>query len=150
MPVHAADCRMLPAYYRDVHTQGYTMVMSEKEIRPFGFESTFEYIFVQPYVFKDVGLCKPKAASEAPFQEVWYLYGYVTIFLARPGILFGGYYSRQNTFAVLISISCSQRESVTVSFRVSCWSVLGILGFGVQLALLEGGLQLQVKAKVKT
>lgn len=31
--------------------------MSEKEIRPFGFENIFSCIFAQPYVFQDVGLC---------------------------------------------------------------------------------------------
>lgn len=98
--------------------------MSEKEIRPLGFESIFECIFVQPYVFKDVGLCKPKAASKSPFQEAWYLYGYVTIFLARPGILFKEYYPRQNTFTILINVSCSQTEPVTVRSRMSWWRKL--------------------------
>ena len=43
------------------------MAVSEQEIRSFGFESIFECIFVQPYVFKDVGLCKPRAASKTAF-----------------------------------------------------------------------------------
>jgi len=53
------------------------------------------------------------------FQEAWYLYGFVNIFLARPGILFKECYSIQNTFAVITSVKL-QPESVTVSSRESC------------------------------
>lgn len=66
------------------------------------------------YALKDMRACKPKAISKSPSQATWCLYGSVTIFLARPQ---SQYYSRQNTLAVLISISCSPTEAVAVSSR---------------------------------
>lgn len=52
-----------------------------------------------------------KSCLQGIFRKRGYLYGYVTIFLAGPGIWFKECYSVQNSFAVLTSISCSQSLS---------------------------------------
>lgn len=54
---------------------------------------------MQPSVLKDVYLCKLKAASQAPCQEAWYLWSYVTT-------SFEECYSTPNTFAVFLSHNC--------------------------------------------
>lgn len=118
--------------------------MSEKEIRPFGFENIFSCIFAQPYVFQDVGLCLHGtiSGSMVSVQLCDCIPGRARNFVQ--GVLFNTKY-----------FCCSyqhklQPDPVRVSSRESCQEVLGVPEFGVQLALQEEGLQLQVKAKVKT
>lgn len=84
---------------------------------------------MQPDVFQAACLCRLKAVFKAALKEEWYVCGYVTIFLARPGALFKECYSIQNTFPVLSSVSCSQSlsQSVPESLAGQCLVSQGLM-----------------------
>lgn len=73
--------------------------------------------------------CKKRSTSVWLCDHTVHLCGYVTIFLARLGALFKECYSIQNTFSVLISLSCSHSlsQSAPESLARQCLASQGLV-----------------------